>query len=332
MKYFLTLILFFFSLASMAQETIPSVTEDEGFIGFDEDYPAPVSPPQVQPQMVPQPQLPPQEVKTEMPEPKNEIKPEIPPMQPAQVAPLAVAPVQPPLTGGREPFDGNNYDTLNLDFRSLFFTSEQTDMFYNKLKKFRQTGIIQQPGYKLTQDASGKPGVMEKPFVYKSFYLGSILFSDNNDWTIWMNGQRLRKESNQSEVEVIEINRNAGTFLFSSENIDQYIKDYGDVKQIKKSDLDEGWSRVSDDGNIKLSTTKGLVQFKLKNNQSFILSELRIIEGKYIAPAVDTSVPEISLPEETSPPVTSPYDDNTKNDLDSLAPQAGMEIEVYSAE
>lgn len=232
------------------------------------------------------------------------------------------------------PFDGVNSDTLHIDFKSFFFSQEQEDMLYSKVNSFKRSGgVINDVVNNL--GAVGEGGIPDssnapKPIEHKFFYLGSILYPSDKHWTLWLNEKKIRKEDESAEVTVDEVTENYAVFLYKTMQLAQESPGY--LAKLTKQD-DTEWDYASPDGNIEVSSLRGVVRFRLKQNQSFSLFDMIIGEGQNkdigvsaesLGKAVDQTSKDLNMltPVNVNDPVIqdSPIKDRQQEDMNLLDP------------
>ena len=168
MKYILTLTLLLTSSVAFAIDPVNHPdTADEGFINLDDAAaPSPASPAVEGQDWAP--------ISEQIPS-AEEIKTD------EQVAPLVVqdqvaAAEEEIIDENSQIFDGVNYDSLNIKFKSLFYTPEQTDLIYSNLSNFKASGGAMSE-LKADAAATGDNETPAVPEVTKqTFYLSSILY------------------------------------------------------------------------------------------------------------------------------------------------------------
>ena len=104
------------------------------------------------------------------------------------------------------------------------------------------------------------------------FYLDSILFSDKNNWTVWVNGKSYNQEKKgNKEFEIIHVTKNRITL--------NWVTGYNTfVYVLKQAILNDNYPKNVD---IKIIDDIADVTFSLEVNQTFQLSkEVVILEGK----------------------------------------------------
>ena len=197
-------------------------------------------------------------------------------------------------TSGYVAFNGVDFDTLNSNIDSLFFTREQLDLLYSKIRKFKLTGKNVPEASDNASGTSGTSGAAtgeDAKYTYVTVYLGSILYPSDGDWTIWVNDTKVRKEnaeSNDSGLVIKSVNQNSASILYH-EDVKKLLVNSPNYKtQLKHLDspeTDDGsghsWDYVSDDGTMKLESNTGVVLVKLKISQTFSLYDMQIMEGRY---------------------------------------------------
>lgn len=217
------------------------------------------------------------------------------------------------------PFDGINSETLNNPFDSLFFTREQIDFLYSKIKIYKTSGRNLDTIINNIKDTAQKAGQVIDGYksettqampVERVFRLDSILFPVDGNWTIWLNENKIRKldAENIADYVIKNVDENFITIFFFAKdlNIDSpnfrniltfqgnsetnvKITDKGAVyNAIDKSKIitvneikeaDYNWDYKSNDGRIWVATADNLVKITLKLRQEFKLSNMAISEG-----------------------------------------------------
>jgi len=198
---------------------------------------------------------------------------------------------------GYQPFDGEDFTLLNSPISSMFFSPEQIDLLYNSLKRYKQSGgNLAATIRKVGVNVQGEEISEEQVFVPITFYLASLIYPADKDWTIWLNGKKIRKENEKTELKdsvVTNINSNhvvidatleAGTLNMNSPEYKTKLL------PVTEPDGKRNWDYASEDGKIKLDSAAGVVRFKIGMNQTFSLYDMVIKEGIYMP--VVAGVPE----------------------------------------
>ncbi len=111
-----------------------------------------------------------------------------------------------------------------------------------------------------------------------SIYLSSILFTNANDWTIWLDGNKITSKDSHDFLKIKKINSEKIVLLWLNSPLAQVISKMED-------DLSEykNLGYLTNNKNIMINKLNNDIAFILKPNQSFAVNKLDIIEGKLIA-------------------------------------------------
>ncbi len=153
------------------------------------------------------------------------------------------------------------------DSDSLFFREEQIERL-NLVKDAVSAGIEVQANF--DDEIESKQEQIAKVNVI-NFYLNSILYYSKDNWSIWINGSKINKESSNTDLELLTIDSKNVKFKWTT--------GYGKFVDTLTKIVDEG--KIPQDIYIEITDNIAIVIFSLKPNQSFRLgSSLNIIEGK----------------------------------------------------
>ena len=114
--------------------------------------------------------------------------------------------------------------------------------------------------------------------ISPSFYLGSILYSSKDDWTIWVNSKKIIAKKKEDlkfivpQLKLLDINEQYIIFSWQSRMLDNLSPNWKD-KLIKDAN-----SYHSKDNRIVI-TDSNILTFKLYPNQSFSIYDMEILEG-----------------------------------------------------
>ena len=98
-----------------------------------------------------------------------------------------------------------------------------------------------------------------------AFYLNSIAYISDNNWTIWLNGKRISFYNKEiSEIFIDEVSKEKVRFLWKS----KYLK-Y----------INPDWKKIKDK-NIQVIPERNIIYFTLRPNQTFESLKMKIVEGK----------------------------------------------------
>ncbi len=192
-----------------------------------------------------------------------------------------------PLSAGYTPFDGIDFDTLNNDISSMMFSSEQVDLLYSRIRKFKLSGGNIESVIATSED--GALSEEEQKYTFVTFYLASILYPSDGDWSIWLNNEKIRKES-ATELATVEIKKVSENHIVLEYKTDpqQFTVNAPTYKNILNRVTPEDslgdeqpWDFISKDKNIKVASSVAVVQFKLRMGQTFSLYDMEVKEGQY---------------------------------------------------
>jgi hypothetical protein len=262
------------------------------------------------------------------------------------------------------PFDGVNAETLNIKFKSLFFTQEQIDLLYYKIKMFKNGGKNLEAIINNVKDVAEKVDSFASTDVKdesqslpleRVFNLDTILFPKDENWTVWINNDKVRKldadklsdyiikDAGENFVTIIFIAKdlnidspNFRNILKLQENLNAVIKitDKGaSYKALDKTstisnkalkDANFNWDYKSEDGRIWVASYDNVVKFTLKLRQKFTLSTMSISEGESSSKKADSVAPLLVAGEPSTKDASQSSAggevDNKPNDLDMLDP------------
>lgn len=197
-----------------------------------------------------------------------------------------------------QPFNGKNINTLNKDSYSLFYDNEELFMLYNAIlsNKFiaedfsdeEATEVVE--GNETSQNFTGKNS-NTKTFTSPSFYLAIILYPNDNNWTVWLNKKKYRKEMglDSEQLEVVDVGETSMLLEYQTNKLDIISPEFrANLEPLSNDDPlvkeeNSGWDYASKKRDIILDSTRGIFKFKLGINQSFSVYDAQITEG-YVAP------------------------------------------------
>jgi hypothetical protein len=122
--------------------------------------------------------------------------------------------------------------------------------------------------------------VAEEPLLEaQNFYLKSILYLSPEHWTIWLNDKKLTNNDEFLGIKIISVTSNSVFFLWNNSKIDRIFPDW------KKSfyTLDDA-KYASNNKNVVVNTENSDISFILSPNQSFVPTEMQILEGNVVIP------------------------------------------------
>lgn len=113
----------------------------------------------------------------------------------------------------------------------------------------------------------------ERYFTYPQFFLESLVFRSDADWTVWINGQRITPEANheKSEIKIRNIDKHQVSLEWRP----------ADMESVRKT-----WAKVAHGGAV-VDESAGIVSFMLKPNQTFSSYVMKVLEGKVLPVTID---------------------------------------------
>jgi hypothetical protein len=192
-------------------------------------------------------------------------------------------------------FDGD-LRNLKTDIKSLMFDQGFLATFYKTinlgqpLEKNDATSTIE--GTKIDEAVTN----------YKAFYLSSIVFDNDDSWTIWLNRKKIRSSAPLTEgLKIKTVEKNYIIASFISNNLPHI----NSVAQANFNKIENAeWDYISKNGDIKINSRVGEIEFTLKLNQSFSEQKLENVEG-FAAPVEIDLSPKVEAPaENTQAPAT----------------------------
>ena len=122
-------------------------------------------------------------------------------------------------TSGKS-FTGLNYDSLPWKSSVMFPESELNQIYTGLVGRSSDRPQVSTPDPNL--DPQNQPPAPQQPPQQVSapaFYLNSILFYDPENWTIWVNNRRIRKNTPLNTIEVAKITREYVEFFWKPINL-----------------------------------------------------------------------------------------------------------------
>lgn len=154
---------------------------------------------------------------------------------------------------------------------SLLHTKEQLLQLESVLEAVR-TGVKIQEKDIVSEDK--KVVVTNKEAVTKSsisFYLNSIMYHSKNDWVIWINGNKITQDYNNTDLKIVRVRNNHIKCSWTT----GYGKFVNSLIKFNNENL------MPKNTSVQISDNIATVEFMLKPNQSFNMSNnIFINEGK----------------------------------------------------
>ncbi|NBV06983.1 MAG: hypothetical protein EBS06_07120 [Proteobacteria bacterium] len=153
---------------------------------------------------------------------------------------------------------------------SLMFDDKENENIERALDSLKNNQLYvpeqqQEVVKKVAQDDSESESLNSKSYIY----LGSIMYSNPQNWVVWINDKKITSEDNKKNKEIFvrSIERDRVSILWN----------------ISPSKLKVLLGKVAD--NLKLKTNlagEAEVRFLLHPNQTFILGSNSVVEGKFV--------------------------------------------------
>jgi hypothetical protein len=192
-----------------------------------------------------------------------------------------------------QPFDGKDISNLN-SAGSIMFERGSLDFLYGKIFSNNK-----KTDEKKTEVKIDNSKILDSNGTSPSFYLSSMIFINEKDWTVWISGQKMRVGDENPNMKIIGINNKKVDVIWSGKSLDNLSPRYKDIltKLVEggvsySADLGNkdsagnnfemqkyNWDYKSADGKILVDSISGAVKFTLEKNQSFSLYDMEIVEG-----------------------------------------------------
>lgn len=172
----------------------------------------------------------------------------------------------------------------------------------------------------LTQDV--EPDVQAAEQALPVFYLGSIVYRGPEEWSVWVNGERISNVENIQSLRVNTISRERAEFMWKLENVAQGEAIRRSMEANKNTAVTD--HREAEEEDYDLNVEEGVLRFSLRPNQTFLVKEMKIIEGR-LAPVnptnlavVPASFPEGDIFDKTDPLLDGQDQDGNTTDSTDL--------------
>ena len=135
-----------------------------------------------------------------------------------------------------------------------------------------------------TIDQAAQAPIPDEPATYPVFFLSSIVYNSPKDWSIWMGGEKITSEKNETEVEVLSVKRDSATFRWKP----VYASAIGQRQAMKAfAATDSVKNKLSANHSINYDDQSGEITFTLRQNQSFAVGYFKLFEGYVASPTMD---------------------------------------------
>jgi hypothetical protein len=264
------------------------------------------------------------------------------------------------------PFDGANSETLNNQFDSLFFTREQIDYLYSKIKILKTSGknldavvnSIKDASQQVSSISNNASENVQPSAIERIFSLDSILFPSDGNWTVWINDSKIRRAEAEkiSDFVIKDVGENFVNIYFFANDLNLDSPNYRNILNLQENtqtnvkiteqgasykaldrtkiltskqikEADYNWDYKSSDNRIWIASADNLVKITLKLRQEFKLSQMKIFEGNS---SPKNSVEELTTDAESSDEASQ--GENAANALDVLDPNNTAPVSAPQAE
>lgn len=135
---------------------------------------------------------------------------------------------------------------------------------------------VEEQNKKIEPVAEIKPDVVEIPKEAPAFYLKSILYFGEDNWSIWLNKQKITSENaNRGDIAIESVDADSVTFTWKKSSIDLILPNWRE----NFTEVGDNGTFISEDKNITVDIASSNVTFTLKPNQSLVSKSLTIVEG-----------------------------------------------------
>lgn len=144
-------------------------------------------------------------------------------------------------------------------------------------------GIDLNTGEKINPRIIDVPDVA-KPVSAPVFYLSSILYLEPDNWSVWINGQKVSFGEEHEEFEIVKVNESNVSLIWRDTMIDYIFPEWGEYFEPMSDDR-----FVSNNKNIVIDVETGDVSFVLGVNQTLDTSVMQVVEGEIKPKDIATS-------------------------------------------
>lgn len=178
------------------------------------------------------------------------------------------------------------------EVKSLFFTAQEMASIRKAVGVY--TRIISGEGsgaldFLKRLQGNDKPKETMRYFIYPQFFLASLVYHSQDDWSVYINNQKLtnREPEGSQGISVKSIDKDKVTL--------QWIP--ADLQKVE-----DVWT-ITPNKEVRVDLRRGKVTFTLRPNQTFSSYVMRVLEGKVMPMVLDTS-PKDKAGEDGKPSVS----------------------------
>jgi hypothetical protein len=163
----------------------------------------------------------------------------------------------------------NKSDDNAQDGSAVENTKDMLDEILNSIPKIAESGEV-----------------VQKSITYPSFFLSSIVYSNANDWAVWLNGNRIQNRQN-----------NVKAPIYISEITPEFIQVVWKPSKMVLAQLGSIAVQQKDrEGMVPIDIMNNTLTFRLKPNQTFVSGILSVQEGRLPSVTVNLSSEESKQP------------------------------------
>ncbi|MGE0754441.1 MAG: hypothetical protein AB7L92_04705 [Alphaproteobacteria bacterium] len=194
----------------------------------------------------------------------------------------------------------------DLELQSLFYTNSEIGNIRDAVSAYLNRGA----GNGGAEDVSAaeyldkaaeikKLRTESRYFTYPQYFLESLVFHSDADWTVWISGRKISAEnpSIEGELKVLDINKNSVSLEWTPYDMDKVM---------------EVWNKWPNDV-VSVDTYNNIVTFTLLPNQTFSSYVMRVLEGKVLPVTIDRKQIEDSLKLPTDVTLPGPDDSHPES-------------------
>ncbi len=172
---------------------------------------------------------------------------------------------------------------------SILFLPDQVERMKAAIRTFESSD--QKPKTNIVPTTPTEVVKIEEPKAYPVFYLASIAYDSDRDWTVWVSGHKITAQKNETDLTIVRLSPDSVTFLWKPDFIKALLH-----RQDENSfaPLDKVKNRLSTMQTLKMDEKTGNVEFTLRQNQAFSAGYFGIFEGYIESPVIETIDPNKS--------------------------------------
>ncbi len=168
---------------------------------------------------------------------------------------------------------------LNKKATSLMFDDEQNSNIERAVDSFKSIGSADYKKYDTAgQDLADLSQQSYEENEKSYIYLGSIIYLTPKDWAVWINNQKITYTTNKKTSEIYVKSVESGKVKISwSLSVSKW-------KILSGNQSEESTPKVNSRNQVE-------VNFELKPNQTFVLSNISVVEGRITIKKTEGKLP-----------------------------------------